>query len=105
MARHVEGSWDRLQDLTTGRVEWRIARALLRLAHLTARTPDAGSAITLEMREQDLAELVGSTAYTVSRILSAWKRAGIVDVRREHVLLLKPHVLREVTQDQTDETP
>jgi CRP-like cAMP-binding protein len=99
MARHVEGSWDRLQDLTTGRVEWRIARALLRLAHLTERTTDSGSPITLEVREQDLAELVGSTAYTVSRLFSAWKRAGIVDVRREHLILRKPQMLREIGQD------
>ena len=99
VAQHIEGSWDRLEDLTTGRVEWRIARALLRLAHLIEPPTDAGSTITLEVREQDLAELVGSTAYTVSRILSAWKRTGIVGVRREHVLLRKPHLLREITPD------
>jgi CRP/FNR family transcriptional regulator, nitrogen oxide reductase regulator len=105
MARHIEGSWDRLQDLATGRVEWRIARALLRLARLTERTIDAESAITLEVREQDLAELVGSTAYTVSRILSAWKRTGIVDVRREHVLLRKPRMLLDITLDGTEKMP
>lgn len=105
MARHIEGSWDRLQDLATGRVEWRIARALLRLARLTERAIDAGSPITLEVREQDLAELVGSTAYTVSRILSVWKRAGIVDIRREHILLRKPHLLLDITQDRTEDMP
>jgi len=45
MAERVEGSWDRLQELATGRVEWRVARALLRLAHLTGapQTPDQRS--------------------------------------------------------------
>jgi CRP-like cAMP-binding protein len=103
MAQHVEGSWDRLQDLTTGRVEWRIARALLRLARLTGRAMQAGATLTLEVREQDLAELVGSTAFTVSRTLSAWKRAGIVDVRRARVFLRKPHLLREIARDGTEE--
>jgi CRP/FNR family transcriptional regulator, nitrogen oxide reductase regulator len=99
MARHVEGSWDRVQDISTGRVEWRIARALLRLARFQERTVDAGTALTLDVREQDLAELVGSTAYTVSRILSAWKRAGIVDVRRERIILRRPQQLLDVKQD------
>jgi CRP/FNR family transcriptional regulator, nitrogen oxide reductase regulator len=102
MAQHVEGNWDRLQDLSTGRVEWRIARALLRLARLTGRTLDAGSVVTLEVREQDLAELVGSTAFSVSRVLSAWKREEIVDVRRERVLLRKPQRLKEIAQDETE---
>jgi CRP/FNR family transcriptional regulator, nitrogen oxide reductase regulator len=62
MAERVEGGWDRLQDLATGRVERRVARALLRLAHLTGRTTDAESAVAVEVREQDLAKLVGSTA-------------------------------------------
>jgi CRP-like cAMP-binding protein len=99
MAQYVEGSWDRLEDLTTGHVEWRIARALLRLAHLTERPTDVGSAVSVEVREQDVAELVGSTAYTVSRILSAWKRLGIVDVRREHLILYKPDALREIPRN------
>lgn len=102
MAESVEGSWDRLQELATGRVEWRVARALLRLAHLTGRTTDAGSATTLEVREQDLAELVGSTAYTVSRILSEWRRTGLVDLRREHILVREPRRLREIARDATN---
>jgi CRP/FNR family transcriptional regulator, nitrogen oxide reductase regulator len=101
MAERVEGSWDRLQDLATGHVEWRVARTLLRLAHLTRRTLDAGSAITLQVREQDLAELVGSTAFTVSRILSEWRRAGFVDARREHILIRAPGRLREIAEDAT----
>jgi CRP-like cAMP-binding protein len=104
MAQHVEGSWDRLQDLSAERVEWRMARALLRLAHLTGRIGNAAPPITLEVREQDLAELVGSTAFTVSRILSAWKRAGIVDVRREHVLLREPQRLGQMAPDEAGES-
>jgi CRP/FNR family transcriptional regulator, nitrogen oxide reductase regulator len=102
MARHVEGSWDRLQDLSTGRVEWRVARALVRLAHISGRSVDSAPPIVLELREQDLAELVGSTAFTVSRILSGWKRTGIVDVKRERVVLRKPQRLGEIAQA-TDE--
>jgi CRP-like cAMP-binding protein len=81
-----------------------MARALLRLAHLTGGIVDAGPPITLEVREQDLAELLGSTVFTVSRILSAWKRAGIVDVRREHVLLREPHRLRQMAPDEAEES-
>ena len=105
MAERVEGGWDRLRDLATGRVEWRVARALLRLAHLTGRTADADSAVAVEVREQDLAEMVGSTAYTVSRILSAWKRSGLVDIRRERIAIRNPRRFREIAVDPMEASP
>lgn len=99
MAEQVEGSWERLQDLASGRAEWRIARALLRLAHLTRGTVKAKSPVTLEVRQLDLAELVGTTPYTVSRVLSAWRRMGLVDVGRVRLRVRKLGRLHEIARD------
>jgi CRP-like cAMP-binding protein len=59
----------------TSTVEERIARSLLDLA--TAGIDlDAGQLLRVGGRE--IAELSGTTVYTVSRVIASWKRAGIV---------------------------
>jgi len=93
MAERVEQGWSSLQDLNTRSIECRVARALLRLAHHTAPTATPEPAITVDLREQDLAELVGVTTFTISRILSAWKHRGLVDVGRAHIFVPDPRWL------------
>lgn len=83
----------RILDLQTGRVEPRIARALLRLA----RRPGGGPVLALS--RQDIADLAGTTLTTASRTLSAWHRAGIVVAGRERVTLLDPGALAEISSE------
>ncbi len=96
LAARVESGWDRLYDLHTRRTECRVARALLQFS--PGANPAAGPETPLDvhLREQDLAELVGVTTFTVSRILSAWRRDGVADVRRAHIVVPAPRRLREI---------
>jgi hypothetical protein len=57
----------------------RVIGARLQEAH--ARVP---------ISRQDIAEMTGSTLHTVSRILSAWEAAGIVDGGRQRLLVKNP---------------
>jgi len=41
-----------------------------------------------------LAQLTGTTLFTVSRLLCQWEQRGIVLARREAVLILAPQVLQ-----------
>ena len=54
--------------------------------------PD-GIRIDFPVSKQDLAEMTGTTLYTVSRILTAWQEAGIVDGGRQKLLVRDPHRL------------
>ena len=92
--------WDRLWDLSTAQVERRIARALLRLKPLGGPGVRGGSAIDLAVSHQDLADLVGTTPYTVSRILRRWKGRGLVTGRRTLIRLLWPHRLAAIAEDE-----
>lgn len=102
VAMHVREFQDRLRELSTERVERRIARALLRLANQAGRKVGEGILIDLHLSRQDLAEMTGTTLYTVSRTLSQWESQGLVRSSREKVVILKPHSLVAVAEDLPD---
>lgn len=77
----------RLLELSTERVEQRLALALLRLARTAGTESATGTRLDLRLSRQDLAELVGTTQYTVSRLLSAWDQAAWVQVGRGWVIV------------------
>lgn len=63
-------------------VPTRVARKLL---HLAPRQGAQAGAVRLSQAE--LAEYVGATREAISKTLAVWKRQGIVDVTRGHVLI------------------
>jgi CRP-like cAMP-binding protein len=83
----------------TERVERRVARALLRLVHEAGRRVDEGVEIDFPISRQDVAEMTGTTVFTVSRLLSAWEERGIVKSGRQHIILTKPHSLVAIAED------
>ncbi|NNJ11266.1 Crp/Fnr family transcriptional regulator [Chloroflexales bacterium ZM16-3] len=90
---------DRYRELATERVERRLARAILRLVAQVGRPEAGGVTIALPLARQDLAELTGTTLYTVSRTLSAWEDAGIIRSGRERVTLCDPARLTAIAED------
>lgn len=89
----------RHRELMTERVERRVARALLRLARDAGRRVEAGVEIDFPLRRQDLAEMTGTTLFTVSRILSAWRTQGLVTVGRQRVVIRRPRGLVRIAED------
>lgn len=92
----------RFRELATQRVAQRLARALLRLARQTGRRTTEGVELDLPLSRRDLAEMTGTTLFTVSRLLSAWETAGIVTAGRERVVVRRPHGLVEIAEDLVD---
>ncbi len=99
LAGHVVEYQNRLRELATERVERRIARTLLRLARQVGRKTPEGVRIDMPLTRQDLAELAGTTLYTVSRTLSQWESQGLVQSGREQITLRKPHGLVMIAED------
>ena len=92
---------ERYRELATERVERRVARALLRLVQQAGRPVDSGVLIDLSLSRQDLAEMTGTTLYTVSRILSGWEREGLVDIGRGRVMIRNLPGLEAIAEDLT----
>ena len=83
----------RLRELSTEEVERRVAHTVLRLASQSGRREEGGVRIDFPISKQDIAEMTGTTLHTVSRILSAWEAAGLVEGGRQKLLLRDPHKL------------
>lgn len=89
----------RYQELTSQRVEQRVARALLRLVEKAGKRVEGGVLIGFPLSRQDLAELTGTTLHTVSRILSAWEHAGAISSGRRRIIVRNPHGLVSIAED------
>lgn len=90
---------ERQQALVTGRVEQRIARILLKLAADSGRKTDEGILIDIPLTRQDVAEMSGTTLFTVSRTMSEWERNGLLKIGREQVIIREPHGLVKIADD------
>ena len=102
MAGQIREFQNTIRDLSTQRVEQRIARAVLRLARQSGRKIEAGVLIDLPLTRQDLAEMTGTTLYTVSRILTEWEAQGLVQSKRQRVVICAPHGLVKIGEDLPD---
>lgn len=104
MAGQIREFQNTIRDLSTKRVEQRIARAVLRLARQSGRKIEAGGLIDLPLTRQDLAEMTGTTLYTVSRVLTEWENQGLVQSKRQRVVIVSPHGLVKIGEDLPDST-
>jgi len=108
MTSYIQEMQARYRELATEKVEQRVANALIRLAGQSGirRRPEPveGSekeaGIELSFSRQDVAEMTGTTLYTVSRLLSEWERRGIIETGRERITILKPHELVRIADGQ-----
>ena len=84
---------DRIVEMATQQVEQRIAAAILRLINQTGRKVEGGIEIDFPITRQDLSEMTGTTLHTVSRLLSAWEKQGLVKSARKRITVCDPHQL------------
>jgi CRP-like cAMP-binding protein len=77
----------RVMEMSTEAVERRVAHALLRLAKRSGREVEGGVEIAFPVTRQDLAEMTGTTLFTVSRILRAWQDDGLVASARRRIVV------------------
>src|SRR5665213_3193408 len=71
-------------EVMFGRLDARIAKALLRLAH---GAPAARDGVTLRITQQELAGMVGATRESVNKQLHVWQGAGMVQLGKRLILI------------------
>jgi CRP-like cAMP-binding protein len=100
MARIVGGELleleERFREVATERVAPRVARQLVRLLDKIGRRVEDGVEISLSREE--LAQMTGTTLFTVSRLLSAWEERGMVKPRREGVTICDVPALNAISE-------
>ncbi len=98
MTNYIQEMQSRYRELATEKVERRVARAILRLTNQMGRKNEDGH-IELDFSRQELAEISGTTLFSVSRILAEWERTGIVGTGRERVVIRNAHGLVKIAEE------
>ena len=89
----------RIMELATQHVEQRVASAILRLSQQNGRETENGTEIPFALTRRQISEMTGSTLHTVSRLLSAWEREGILTSERKHIWVHDPARLELLTAE------
>jgi len=90
---------DQCRELATERVERRVARVVLRLVRQAGVKTDEGIRVDAKLTRQELAEMAGTTLFTVSRLLSQWAAQGLLVTRGRRLLITRPHALVGIAED------
>lgn len=89
------------RQLATEKVDRRVARALLRLVQQAGRRVESGVLIDLPLSRDDIAQMTGTTLFTVSRIISRLEGQGILEAGRQRMVIRNPHGLLKIADDLT----
>lgn len=83
----------RVIEMATQQVEQRVASVILRLIKQAGKASSGGIEIDFPITRQNISEMTGTTLHTVSRLLSAWEKQGMVASKRSKVTVIQPHAL------------
>jgi CRP-like cAMP-binding protein len=81
-------------DVTTKRVPQRLARLLIRLTESSPRGPER-----IGLSREELAQMTGTTLFTVSRLLRDWAEQDIVQVDRSAIVVEQLPRLLQLADD------
>ncbi len=98
LGEHLRELEDRFREVATEKVGPRVALQLLRLAKTVGRA--VNGEVEIGLSREDLAQMTGTTLFTVSRLLSEWQLRGVVKPRRNAVVLCDIQSLRAIAQEE-----
>ena len=87
---------ERFREISTQKVAPRLSQQLIRLSNQLRQ--HTRGALEISLSREELAQLTGTTLFTVSRLLSHWERLGIISTRREAVVVRNIQALMQVSE-------
>ena len=81
----------RFREVSTQKVSSRLSSELIRLSKRLGRAE-------ISFSHQELAQLAGTSLFTVSRLLCEWQKLGIVSIRREGIHVRNLDALTKLSQ-------
>ena len=89
---------NRLREVSTQSVERRVAHTILRLLRQFGQEGPFGTTIGLPLRRKDIADIAGTTLYSVSRALTNWEKRGLLMTRGQVLTVIRPADLRTLAE-------
>ncbi len=102
VGQRLQEAHARIREFSTEEVERRVAHLLLRVVKASGSGPGALAGVEFPMTRRDVAEMTGTTLFTVSRILSSWEQDGIVAGGRGRISIREPTRLRAIAERVSD---
>jgi CRP-like cAMP-binding protein len=94
LSNRIQELEERFREIATEKVAKRLAQTLLRLLKSIGKEHQLGVQVSLSREE--LAQMTGTTLFTISRILSKWSDEGFILPRREAVVVSDPSRLGRI---------
>lgn len=88
MVARLRAAHERVRQLSTSKVESRIAHVLLLLSEKFGQQSQVGMLIQVPLAREDLASMAGTTPESASRVMSQFQKDGLVDAGRQWVAIL-----------------
>jgi CRP-like cAMP-binding protein len=98
LAGRLQDLEERFREVATEKVARRLALVLLRLIKQIGKPEEDG--IQVSLSREELAQMTGTTLFTISRLLSKWAEQGVVTPRREAVLINDLKRLKSVSDEE-----
>ncbi len=105
LAERLHDMQARYEELATEQVEQRLARTLLRLLKRAGREVEGGTLVDVRLSRQELAEMTGTSLFTVSRILNRWQEAGVIQSHRQRIVVLDRQALADIAETSPTSLP
>lgn len=99
VGKRLQEAQNRLRELAKQPVEQRVAHVIARLAQQVGQKTEEGTAILFLLRRKDIADISGTTLYSVSRILTAWEKAGWLRSRDQQLTIRKLSEIRRIAEN------
>jgi CRP/FNR family transcriptional regulator/CRP/FNR family cyclic AMP-dependent transcriptional regulator len=96
LSRRLRRTTENAESLVSLNVTQRIARQLLELIERYGLAQPDGVLIDLDLSQEAIATMVGTTRESANRALSAMRDQGILEVDRSRIRVLAPHRLQEM---------
>jgi CRP-like cAMP-binding protein len=96
VGEHLQELEERFREVATEKAGARVAHQMVRLLEQIGQSVSDGVEISLSREE--LAQMTGTTLFTVSRLLSGWEALGMVKPRREAVTVCDVSLLRTIAE-------
>jgi len=87
---------ERFREVCTEKVAPRLSSQIIRLLDQVGRR--VNGAVEISLSREELAQLTGTTLFTVSRLLSEWEQRGILVTRRKVVSVHNFQALEELSE-------
>lgn len=95
MSKRLRQAQSALKDIALKDVYGKLASTLLKLAGDHGVESVNGTKISLNLTHQDLANMIGTSRESVNRVISEWRKEGILEGKRGEITLLKSEKLKK----------